>query len=118
MIICDIDGCLFDNRQRANLIPKDKRYMQNWHDFHKACLSDLAIVPVINFVKHMASKQNNKIVFVTSRGVCARQETIEQLFTYFSHFICQIKMREMDDHRDTVDYKRATFQQLSEELSN
>lgn len=121
MIVCDIDGCIFDNTHRAHLIPEDKSYTPNWTVFNKACGGDRAILPVINLVKFMAKLTNydddhRKITFVTSRDVAARKQTESQLFQHFKGFRCKLLMREMDDHRDTVDYKRAVFNQLSDKF--
>jgi hypothetical protein len=106
MVICDIDGCIFGNIQRAHLIPKDRSYMPNWTKFNEACGGDKPILAVINLVKHMADNGNNKILFVTSRGENVRQQTREQLVGHFSDFRCDLFMRPMDDHRSTIDYKR------------
>jgi hypothetical protein len=111
MVICDIDGCIFGNEQRAHLIPKDRGYTPNWTQFNEACVDDEPIWPVINLVKHLAGKGKNKIIFVTSRGENVRQQTQTQLISCFAdHFdvfgFPGLVMRAMDDHRNTVDYKR------------
>jgi len=117
MVVCDIDGCIFGNFHRMNLIPKDRGYTPNWTEFNEACVDDEPILPVINLVKHLANKGNNKIVFVTSRGENVRKQTQEQLFDYFYDFGCKLVMRPMDDHRDTVDYKRDVLQGLKSDFS-
>jgi hypothetical protein len=90
MVICDIDGCIFGNIQRAHLIPKDRSYTPNWTKFNEACVGDKPILAVINLVKHMADNGNNKILFVTSRGENVRQQTKEQLVGHFSDFRCDL----------------------------
>ena len=120
MIICDIDGCIFDNNHRTHLIPSDKSCVENWARFNKACLSDKPIKSVIDFVKFLALQRTGEhhraITFVTSRGLDAKDETRAQLTTRFFDFNISIKMRRMDDNRSTVDYKRDVFLRLSDKF--
>ena len=118
MIICDIDGCLFDNSHRSHLIPDNRNNTHSWDEFNQACKNDVALTPVINFVKFLANKNNKSIVFVTARGESAREQTLEQLFKFF-HDVegCRLIMRDMDDHRPSVNYKRSVFHQLSDNFS-
>ena len=122
MIICDIDGCIFDNGHRAHLIPKNKMSPHDWAAFNKACLDDLPIMVIIKLVKYMAKMADGdlyrKITFVTSRGENSRDETTKQLEQHFPAFDCKLLMRSMDDHRSTVEYKRATFHLLSDHITS
>lgn len=121
MFICDIDGCIFDNTHRVDLIPTNKHSSAAWSDFNKACANDSPITPRINFVKHHAKMLNDeqyrKITFITARGENARAETLEQLQQYFFNFKFELIMRPMDDNRSTVDYKRDAFYQLSDGMN-
>jgi hypothetical protein len=117
MIVCDIDGCIFGNFHRANLVPENKGHTPNWTAFNEACVEDEAIIPVINLVKHLA-RAHKKIVFFTSRGYNVRKQTKEQLFGHFYDFGCKLMMRPMNDHRDTIDYKRDVFLSLSHEFTD
>ena len=117
MVICDIDGCIFGNLHRVNLIPEERGYTPNWTKFNEACVDDEPILPVINLVKHLAGKGKNKIVFVTSRGENVRKQTKSQLFDHFSDFSCELLMRSMDDHRSTIDYKRDVINVLKREFN-
>lgn len=122
MIICDIDGCIFDNNHRAHLIPVDKSCTENWSKFNKACLSDKPIKSVIDFVKFLALQRTGEyhraITFVTSRGLDAKEETLGQLTARFFDFNISLKMRGMSDNRSTVDYKRDVLIGLSHKFSN
>lgn len=117
MVICDIDGCIFDNLHRAHLVPEDRSFTPNWTEFNKACVDDKPISAVINLVKHLADRGNRTIVFVTSRGDNVRHETKDQLFHQFHSYGCRLMMRPMDDHRDTVDYKRDVINELKDEFT-
>lgn len=113
MIISDIDGCIFNNMHRANLIPADRTNTPNWTKFNQACLHDLPVTAVIDFVKHLAETHNSKITFLTSRGEDARAETEQQLNLFFDDIPFDLHMRPMNDHRCTVDFKRDVIWRLS-----
>lgn len=121
MLICDIDGCIFDNQHRKHLIPSDKSDTHAWSQFNKGCLEDLPIMERIEFVKHLAvmaeEEQHKKITFVTARGESARHETTRQLMRFFSHFNYQLLMRPMNDQRCSIDFKRSVFHQLSNNMN-
>lgn len=122
MIICDLDGCIFDNRHRKHLIPADRTYTPNWDEFNQACLEDSPIFQVIRLVKYMArlkdGLQFKYIVFLTSRGESSRANTIRQLKEHFPSYKFDLIMRSSDDHRSTVDYKKSALNQLSDNFSN
>jgi hypothetical protein len=116
MVICDIDGCLFKNLHRAHLVPEVRDHTPNWTEFNKACVNDEPILAVINLVKHLAHRTDHSIVFVTSRGENVRDETKAQLFHEFQDYGCRLIMRPMDDHRNTIDYKRDVISTLKDEF--
>lgn len=116
MVICDIDGCILENLHRAHLVPTDKSFTPNWTAFNKACVNDEPIEPVVEMVKHLAKKSTDPIIFITSRGENVRNETAKQLFELFGEFSCRLVMREMDDHRDTIDYKRDELASLQHDF--
>ncbi len=122
MIICDIDGCIFDNTHRAHLVPKDKNHTPHWTAFNQACADDKPVMAVIKFVKFLARmadlKQHRQITFITSRGENVREQTAKQLYSQFAAFDCKLIMRPMNDHRDTIDYKRDVFSKLINQLSD
>jgi len=121
MIICDIDGCIFDNIHRAHLIPENRGHTPSWSVFNKACGGDRPVLPIINLVKYQAKMAahdlHRKITFVTSRAEDSRRETALQLAAYFIAYDCTLIMRKMNDHRSTVDYKREKFNELSGQIT-
>lgn len=122
MIVCDLDGCIFDNNHRKHLIPKNLNNPLGWNKFNQACANDGPILAVISFVKFLSKHRNDeqcqKIVFLTSRGEDSRSQTEKQLFRYFYQYNCTLIMRAMNDHRDTVDYKREMLHKLSDGFSH
>jgi len=113
MLISDIDGCIFNNLHRANLIPVDRTNTPNWTRFNQACLHDLPVMEVIDFIKHLAETHRSKITFLTSRGEDSRNETKQQLNMFFDDVKFDLHMRPMNDHRCTVDFKRDVIRRLS-----
>jgi hypothetical protein len=117
MIICDIDGTAFNNLHRAHLVPEDKTQTQNWTAYSLACVDDVPVMPIINLVKHLANMHDNKITFVTSRTESAHYETATQLFEYFSDNAVTLHMRPMTDNRSPIDFKRAIFKKLLDQVN-
>lgn len=117
MVICDIDGCILENLHRRHLVPADRTVTRNWTTFNKACVDDKPIMPVINFVKHLAEANQGAIVFVTSRGENVRRQTSTQIQNHFSGLSCRLIMRNMEDDRNTVDYKKDVLEQLSTDFN-
>lgn len=110
MFIVDIDGCVFDNNHRKELIPQVAHSPACWARFNEACDKDLPIYPVINFVNQLSKAHGKLVNFVTSRGEASYQSTTKQLQAYFSGF--ELYMRPMTDNRHTVDYKRSVFTKM------
>ena len=122
MIISDIDGCIFNNVNLIGVLPDHKNSSSYSLSHKKASPDDKPILPVINFVKYMSQsftqEDHRSIVFVTSRREDDRAQTAAQLYQYFSNYKCKLHMREMEDTRDTISYKRETFNQLSRNFHN
>lgn len=117
MIICDVDGCIFDNTQRKALIPEDRTKTENWFDFNNACADDTPILEVINMVKLMYENSTVPLMFVTSRNVVALANTKAQILNHFSNIPFKIYMRDNDDDRDPVEYKKEVLTHLSKEFT-
>lgn len=119
MIICDLDGTLFDNRHRANLIPCDKTKPEHWRLFNEACVDDAPVMQVINFVKYLARQTSKKqITFVTGRAEYARKQTALQLVEHFAAFDCKLFMRQNHDGRSNMEVKRGVLHQLSNKFDD
>jgi hypothetical protein len=106
MIICDIDGTLFDNHHRKHLIPDIKTFNSNWHYFNSQHVNDEPVRHVIAMVSGMA--RNEQLTFLTSRNEKFRDSTlvqIERAFKIFGLLDCELVMRSNDDDRDTLHYK-------------
>ncbi len=117
MIICDIDGCLFDNNHRKHLIPENKEITNGWVDFNQACANDNPVFGVINIVKTLSIVNATEIVFLTSRGESARFETEKQLSNIFYNDYTLI-MRPMTDNRTSEEFKHDEIKKLSSQFND
>lgn len=106
MIICDIDGTLFDNHHRKHLIPIDGTTTQQWHDFNSQHVNDEPVRHVIAMVAGMA--RTEQLVFLTSRTETMRTTTLiqlEKVFKVYGLLDCELIMRTVDDIRPPIDFK-------------
>lgn len=111
-LICDLDGCLFDNTWREHLIPEDKSRTEGWVEFNKACKDDPVISDTLDIVDCLMMHANfDQLIFVTGRGIQAEEECKEALEGTFLDYSVLI-MRPENDHRKAVHFKRDVFSQL------
>jgi hypothetical protein len=113
MIICDIDGCLFNNHQRKHLIPEDKSSVENWSAFNLACGGDTPILENIAWVNYLAKNTGSPLIFLTARDWSIAGQTKAQLSAQFKGVDYGLYMRDEDDRRKSVEYKREALRLLS-----
>lgn len=100
LIVCDIDGTLFNNEHRKELIPVDRSKTEHWREFNARHIYDQPIgyrIQILNLIALMGAT----IVYVTSRSEEFRDETRCKL----SMEKCpagQLLMRPADDHRPSA----------------
>lgn len=102
-VVCDIDGTLFNNEHRKDLIPADRANTANWREFNAKHIYDQPIGYRIQWLNLMAV-MGAKIYYVTSRSDEFRQETKCKL----SMEKCPpggLLMRPVDDHRSASEVK-------------
>lgn len=63
MIISDIDGTLFDNHQRKDLLPDNRHKTENWAEFNAAHVSDTPITHRIQMLDVMATHRRRRLHF-------------------------------------------------------
>lgn len=101
LIICDIDGTLANNHQRADLIPHKLKQgsEEAWREFNEACFFDDRIQPTVGFV-HMMQGLGAQVFFITSRGESANTPTRLWLKAIFGEWPNNIlRMRSSGDNR-------------------
>ena len=109
-IICDIDGCLFDNSHRAGLVPKEKGTTEDWAAFNRAHVRDTPIFYRIDFVRHFA-ELGMPLVFLTGRTETCRDSTIAQLEKVgFPAFM--LIMRPVNCFKKAADFKEEAVREL------
>ena len=102
MIICDIDGTLFDNHQRKHLVPDNRSKTENWAEFNAAHTGDAPITHRIQMLSVMAI--HHKVVYLTGRTETEFKTTKDQLAS-FGAPIGYLSMRGVDDHRSSAEVK-------------
>lgn len=107
MYVIDLDGTLYDNSQRAHLIPEDKSITENWVPFNSACDGDELRTSIFRLVDILINNQEH-VVFMTGRGENARTPTLARLSKDFAlnPGVIRLVMRPMDDHRSAALVKR------------
>lgn len=118
MIVADLDGCMFDNMQRKELIPAGEHNAVNWTSFCQACTGDTPLYDVINLVKHLHIGSGEDLVFLTSRTITAEKETLSQLREHFREFNFEVLMRQIDDERSPAEYKKSQLEKLSDRFTS
>ena len=119
MLIVDLDGCTFNNRQRSHLLPneQDRHIAANWTEFNSACVGDSPVSHVIEMVKRLALNYGRKITFATSRDEDSRAASQLQLEQHFAGYDYQLLMRPLDDHRPAQQFKVGLLQSLASQFS-
>lgn len=116
MRICvDIDGTLTDAMHRAELIPADVTNTLHWVAYNAAGERDRTRTSVINMVRACYVSNTAEIILLTSRGDSVEEVTrawMKQHKVPFDRLI----MRNMNDHRPSVDYKREWLRHLMPDL--
>lgn len=102
MIISDIDGALFDNHQRNDLIPEDRSKTENWAGFNAAHVNDMPITHRIQMLAVMA--MHHKVVYLTSRTETELATTKTQLAEHGAP-TGYLSMRGVGDHRPSSEFK-------------
>lgn len=125
-LICDLDGALFDNSQRAHLLPMQPNAPEEmWDKFNAACGKDAPI-------RHMFSLINElrlldcRIHYLTFRGEPCREATQESIAngwmvsmgwglghwpdgvypSFLDHIGRHLHMRQPGDTRTAMEFKR------------
>ena len=104
LVICDIDGTLFNNEHRAEFIPQDKSHSDNWRRFNELHIYDEPIQYRIKFLRLLAMMPGVRIVYITGRSDEFRDETIARL-NLVQAPKGNLYMRQSDDHRKAADVK-------------
>ena len=102
IIFCDIDGTLFDNEHRQDIIPADKGNTKAWHEFNARHIYDEAIAYRIQLLNLLAME--HLVIYLTSRTDTFHDSTKAQL----NMAKCPpgaLVMRGVDEHRSSAEFK-------------
>lgn len=114
-IVCDIDGTLTDALHRADLIPADVTNILHWVAYNAAGVRDTARTSVIDLVRACYVHNDAEIILLTSRGDAVEEDTRAWMKKHKVPFD-RLIMRNMNDHRPSVDYKREWLRHLMPDL--
>lgn len=104
LIICDIDGTLFNNEHRAEFIPADASHTDNWRRFNELHIYDKPIHYRLQFVRLLAMIPGVRIVYLTGRSNEFRDET-QSCLNLIQAPKGDLFMRQTDDHRTASELK-------------
>lgn len=77
LILCDIDGTLFDNTHRAHLLPVNAATTEDWEAFNAAHVDDQPIGYRIGLLNVLADE--HRVIYITGRTETQRATTEQQL---------------------------------------
>lgn len=119
ILVWDLDGTLFDGGHRCHLIPEDKTNTHNWTEFNKLCADDKPIDQMVAVFKGLEKQLQEgtapfqDIFFLTSRPDKFEGETMDALFKAGIDGY-PLYMRDMEDHRDSADFKEYMLDKFEE----
>lgn len=104
LIICDLDGTLFNNEHRAEFIPTDKSHSDNWRRFNERLIYDTPIRYRIQILTLFAMIPGTDIVYLTGRS--DEYHAVTKAILSMNHApIGSLYMRDRNDHRTAADVK-------------
>ena len=104
LVICDIDGTLFNNEHRAEFIPADKSHADNWRRFNELHIYDQPILYRLQFLRLLAIMPGVRVVYVSGRSDEFRDETQSRL-NLVGAPTGDLHMRPVNDHRQAAEVK-------------
>lgn len=119
LYIFDLDGVLFDNSHRMNLLPKgDGQTTEQWDAFNLACEDDAPIEHMWALLKELYMA-GGAILFLTGRSEVCRRQTHYAIARcageWLTADVAPIIMRPVDDHRRAADFKLQEVARLLDE---
>lgn len=108
IVVCDIDGTLFDNSQRKDWVPEDRSVTANWHEFNARHIYDRVVVSRVEKLRRFAE---GPVIYLTSRTEIFRGSTAAQLNMVGAPHGALL-MRAEDDHRPSADFKLWALERL------
>lgn len=104
LLICDVDGTLFNNLHRASEIPVTQGNTANWHQFNALHIYDKPIGYRIQLLNFAASMPGVEVIYLTGRTETFRDSTKAQL----NMSRCppgQLVMRSEHEHGTSAEFK-------------
>lgn len=112
LVICDIDGTLFNNEHRAEFIPTDKSHADNWRRFNELHIYDQPILYRLQFLRLLAIMPGVRVDYVSGRSDEFRDETQSRL-NLVGAPTGELHMRHKDDHRPASQVKLEVIKRIA-----
>lgn len=107
MIITDLDGTLFDTKQRGHLIPTDVTNPESWIPWHMACAGDSFIQEVVDI--HNLHEPGAKVLL--SRRIESARAITEGVLRFIVNYD-DLVLAADDDPRPPLEYKAAMIPKI------
>jgi hypothetical protein len=114
IVIFDLDGCLFDDEHRKNLIDLNLIGDARYADYHERLDLDLLLPDAEEMIKKSVD-QNLMVVFLTARPIKYSLKTTHKIGRHFSRLLggsVPIYMRGDNDARSAVEFKREKVREI------
>jgi len=114
-VFCDLDGCITDNRARADKLPPlGSETVEDWEPFNQACGQDLPVPFMIDLINMLSSIPAVRMFYLTARPETVRAQTVNWLNRHDAPLLVPLLMRDVSDLRQNHLYKaEAIMRQLS-----
>lgn len=112
LVICDIDGTLFNNEHRAEFIPTDKSHADNWRRFNEMHIYDQPIHYRLQFLRLLAIMPSVRIVYLTGRSNEFRDET-QSCLNLVGAPTGELHMRPSTDHRPAAEVRLEVIKRIA-----
>ena len=113
MIICDLDGTLFNDERRRKFLPKgNSPKPEDFYQYHAHHPIDKPYEHVLDFL----NRTSERIVFMTARPERCRKTTIGQLDDYLPNSSYELFMRPEDNKNTSPELKKLMVETLLERV--
>lgn len=110
LLVCDLDGTLLNNFQRADKMPPiNATRTDDWREFNHACLGDQPVAYRVALLNLLAP--HYQLMYLTARGKSAMELTRTSLSAIGAPS-APLWMRDEEDHRPSEDFKVAEVGRL------
>lgn len=112
IIIFDLDGTLADIKHRVHYVLRPNKD-KDWDSFHKACVNDMPIVPIMELLDSFQAMGYEIIIF-SGRSDIVKKETLEWL-EHWGVMFNRLKMRKHGDFTPDDELKKRWLKDMNKD---